>query len=159
MLSRNLPVLFFAALLAACQPPAEETPAFTDADAAAIEAAVAANVQAFLAEDTAALAAMYTSDAVSYGPNETMTNPDSIAAAFTEGDNLTFTTQTDRVSGSGDLAYWTGTYRGEFLPPNATDTVTSRGNWVLIYRRDDAGAWKMAVEIWNSPIPAPAAAE
>jgi uncharacterized protein (TIGR02246 family) len=58
------------------------------------------------------------------------------------------------VSGSGDLAYATGTNRVTFRNPDGKQ-VTVDGKAVTVWRRDKDGAWKCVVDIWNDISPWP----
>ncbi len=50
------------------------------------------------------------------------------------------------VAKSADLAYVTYTYE-------MGDPVTEAGKDVTLYRRDNDGAWKVAIDMWNTDAP------
>jgi uncharacterized protein (TIGR02246 family) len=52
------------------------------------------------------------------------------------------------VSGSGDLAYATGTNRVTFRSPDGKQ-MTVEGKAVTVWRRETSGSWKCVVDIWN----------
>ena len=56
------------------------------------------------------------------------------------------------VSSSGDLGYTHGTYRRSFRDEN-DELVVQTGRYVTIWRRDDAGAWKVALDIGDPDRP------
>lgn len=56
------------------------------------------------------------------------------------------------VSASGDLAYATGTNQITATAPDRK-IVTQRGKGITIWKKQPDGAWKCAVDIWNSLPP------
>jgi uncharacterized protein (TIGR02246 family) len=61
------------------------------------------------------------------------------------------------VAGSEDLAYTQGTYEFSAKDPDG-GAVTDRGKFVVVWKKQTDGAWKIAADIWNSdsaPAPAP----
>ena len=76
-----------------------------------------------------------------------------IAKSFsTPGFTITWTTAAVVVSGSGDLAYTTGTNRVTVNAPDGKQVVID-GKGVSIWRRQKGGAWKCVVDIWNDVAP------
>jgi len=66
------------------------------------------------------------------------------------------TTKVD-VAKSGDIAYTTGTY--ELTMNDASGKpVPDHGKYVEVWKKQADGKWKVAVDIWNSDLPVPAAA-
>jgi uncharacterized protein (TIGR02246 family) len=60
------------------------------------------------------------------------------------------------VAGSGDLACSTGAY--EMSAPDDTGKLSiDRGKYVAVWKKQPDGNWKVAVDIWNTDLPLPAA--
>jgi uncharacterized protein (TIGR02246 family) len=146
-----------AALLAvACSPtPPPEPPDTRAADTAAIRTAVVDWSAAARAKDADRFASFYADDAVlmleaapdSRGKSairETigalMSDP-SFALSFQNADVV--------VARSGDLAYDTGTYELTLSGPNA-QPAAQRGTYVVVWRKQVDGAWKVAIDAPNS---------
>ncbi len=55
------------------------------------------------------------------------------------------------VARSGDLAYVRGTYEATATDPNGAP-VTDRGKFVVIWKKQAEGAWKVSADIWNSDL-------
>ena len=66
------------------------------------------------------------------------------------------TTKVD-VAKSGDIAYTTGTYELTMNDANGTP-INDHGKYVEVWKKQADGKWKVAVDIWNSDLPVPAAA-
>jgi uncharacterized protein (TIGR02246 family) len=111
--------------------------------------------------DTAGVAALYTEDAVILPANAERVNGRSGAKALFDGLIQTMGVpvlklSTTDVTELGDTAYEVGVYTMKFQPPGAAP-VDDRGKYVVIWKRQGDGAWKLAVDIWNSDLPAPGA--
>ncbi len=65
-----------------------------------------------------------------------------------------FKPSTVRVDGRDDLAYVLGTYTMTFVPPGASGPVKDSGKYVEVRRRQPDGRWLVAVDIFNSDLPA-----
>lgn len=140
--------------------------ATAQSDLQAVNAVRDAYAAAFKAGDATALAALYTSDALSQ-PNmqPTSTGADGIAAgykgffdAYTIADFALTGTKTEV---SGNLGYDLGTFRLIGVPKAKGDTLKSEGRYVVVLRKQGDGAWKLVTDIDNvtapmSPPPAPA---
>ncbi len=57
------------------------------------------------------------------------------------------------IGGSGDTAYETGRYTIRLQPPGL-DVMTDSGKYVMVWKRQADGAWKIQEDIWNSSAPA-----
>lgn len=58
------------------------------------------------------------------------------------------------VSRAGDLAHARGTYTVSLEDVDGS-AVTERGKWVVVWEKQPDGAWKIAVEIYNTDSPPP----
>ncbi len=111
--------------------------------------------------DTAAMAALYTEDAVVLAPNvELMRGRQAIKALF---DGLLqqmgapqLTIRTIQLDELGDAACEVGAYTLKAQPPGG-EPINDNGKTVVIWKRQGDGSWKMAVDIWNSNLPLPSA--
>ncbi len=120
-----------------------------------VEAADAKFSEAFNAGDAAALAAMYTEDAIVMPPNhESVQGTNAIEQVFSGfismgATNLTLTA--DDVMGAGDLVIETGKY-SLALPGGLQDS----GKYLVVWKKAADGSWKPHRDIWNSSMPLPA---
>jgi len=111
--------------------------------------------------DTASVAALYTEDAVVLPPNAEIVRGRDAAKALFDGmiQQLgipTLTLSTVDVTELGDTAYEVGNYTMKLQPPGAAP-VDDNGKYVVVWKRQTDGAWKLAVDIWNTDLPAPGA--
>ncbi len=110
--------------------------------------------------DTSAVAALYTEDATILPPNAQPVHGRTGAKALFDAmiaqmglPKLTLATQ--QVTELGDTAYEVGSYTMKLQPP--TGAMTDSGKYVVIWKRQRSGDWKLHVDIWNSNTPPPAA--
>ncbi len=61
------------------------------------------------------------------------------------------------VSRGGDLGYTIGTYELAMTDPTGKP-VNDRGKYVTVWKKQKNGTWKVVADIFNSNLPAPAAA-
>jgi ketosteroid isomerase-like protein len=123
-----------------------------------IRAAIPRFMEAFNRSDWNAVAGFYTDDAVVLAPNtEIARGPAAIRQTFSGMEamrpNLSFSP--DRIVQSGDMAYEYGTYRMQITPSGAA-TITDRGKYLTVWRRMPNGEWKIAADMFNTSMPAPA---
>ncbi len=120
-----------------------------------IEANNKAFVEAFNRGDAAAVANMYTSDALLLPPN----NPIIVGRQgirefwqklITAGLKVV-SLETERVEACGDTAYEVGYYTLT-IPTAAGGTVTDQGKYIVVWKRE-ARKWKLARDIWNTSAP------
>lgn len=149
-----LSVPLFGGFLSCAQAPA----GFSDADRQAIEQITQEFGEAFRAGDWAAVAALYTEDAVLMPPNHAaVRGPDAIQEFMSSFPPTTaFDLQGDEIDGCGDLAYVRGTY-SMTLAPEGAEPVEESGKYVEIRRKQPDGRWLLAVDIFNSNEPLPPA--
>ena len=165
---KNVKVLgavFVFGLAAACQPETQQAGVAAEytVDAVAIRAAIESSNnewnQAWLAGDGAALAGLYTEDAILAIPNEPRVGGrDAIAAAytavFTEVSPTTSDITIDHldIAKSGEVAYVVGSFSGTMSTPDGT-SFEDTGKYVAVFKNVN-GEWLIAVDIWNSDMPA-----
>ena len=56
------------------------------------------------------------------------------------------------AAGSGDLGYVRGTYTLSFRNPKG-ETVSDRGKYLEVWRKQADDSWKCIVDTWNSDLP------
>ncbi len=142
--------------LAACN---SAPPSLTEADRAAIQEVSDEFTSSYAAGDAAALMALYTEDATLMPPGGPAVKGRAAIEAFMEAlpkvTEMIFTLE--EVDGRGDLAFVRGGYRLTMEPPGAPGPVTDIGKFVEIRRKQANGRWLVAVDIFNSNSPPPAA--
>ncbi len=155
-IARTLGITMIAA---ACAGP-QETTVDLQAETAALRAAAQAYDDAARALDADALSAFYMEDAAAYPPNEPTVEGRAgfkeYAANFVSapGIQMSFGQPQVVVAASGDLGY---TYaEGEVtLDGPDGETVTEVLRDFHVWAKDAEGAWRVVVDIWNSPDPLP----
>lgn len=155
------PLLATALALLACQPPAPGEPSpLGEEDGAAIRAGAESMRQAALEGDWATYAAQFAEDGVALPPNgpaiEGRQAIEEWASGFSVG---AFAMNQLNLEGRGDLAYRRGTFTITLTPPGMEQSVSDEGKFLEIWKRQQDGTWKLAVDIWNSSRPPTAPAE
>jgi len=120
---------------------------------AAIEAANARFSEAFARGDAKALSAMYTSDAIAFPPDSEMIRGNEAIGEFwkatrdsgVRGAALT----TIEVGRSGDVAYEVGKV-SLTIQPAGKEPTTAVAKYVVVWKRQADGSWKLHRDIWNS---------
>jgi uncharacterized protein (TIGR02246 family) len=147
---------FALSLLAACQPGAAP---LSDEDIAALNALKDAYVEAMLAGDAEALAALYADDAtIMPADRPSVEGRAAIRDALqpvpgVTVQDLTFTSvETD---GYGDLAFSRVTWSETQVVEGMEAPITLTGKSVVIFRKQEDGSWLFTVEIWNTDAPMP----
>ena len=111
------------------------------------------------AKDVDTVLSVFADDASSFPPNASIvTGKEAIRARQSEaysrpGFAVTWQTTKVEVAGSGDLAYSHGTYEETVNDPEG-NPVTDKGKWVVVWKKQPDGTWKVVVDIWNSNQPA-----
>jgi uncharacterized protein (TIGR02246 family) len=125
-------------------------------DVKKINEATQTAMTAALAKDFATWAALFLDDAVVYPPNEpAVKSRASIRAWLEKFPPITeFKLINVSVEGREDLAYVLGTYTMTIAPPGAPGPVKDSGKFVTVYRRQVDGRWLVAVDMFNSDLPA-----
>jgi uncharacterized protein (TIGR02246 family) len=123
---------------------------------AAIEAANAEFSKAFARGDANALAAMYTADAIAFPPDSEMIRGNQAIGNFwktTRDDGVRSATLTTvDVGRSGDVAYEVGNV-SLTIQPAGKEQTTAAAKYVVVWKRQPDGSWKLHRDIWNS-VPA-----
>jgi ketosteroid isomerase-like protein len=131
------------------------------ADEAAVREADVASVRAIAAKQIDATVSSYDEQASILMPNAPiMTGREDIRKAWEQmfaipGFNLAPKTTRIEVARSGDLAYAQGTYEFAANDPQGKP-INDHGKFVVVWKKQTDGAWKIVADIWNSDTPAPA---
>ncbi len=125
----------------------------------AIERTNAQFVEAASRGDMAAVAALYTLDAVLLAPNSPMVRGRQAIQGFFEAMRQQMgipqlSLDTIQVQESGDVACEVGAYTMKLQPPGG-EPASDRGKYVVVWNRQSDGSWKLAVDIWNTDSPLP----
>lgn len=163
--SRTFTLVFYASLallllISGCSQPAP--PDTRVADEAAIRDADAQWSKTAGANDLEGTVAYYTDDAVLLPPNEAIANgKQAIRAVWAPllgpGTSISWQASKVEVARSGDLAYITGAYQLTMKDPQG-NPVNDRGKFVEVWKKQADGKWKVVADIFNSDLPAAAAA-
>jgi len=132
--------------------------ALTEADKAAMRAVDQKFVDAVLAKNWAAAAAVYTADASFMPPNGPLVKGSAAIQAWMPSlpPLTTFTLEAQQIDGVGDFAYARGVYTMSFTLPGATAPTEDHGKYIVIGRKQADGSWLIAEDIFNSDVPLPA---
>jgi uncharacterized protein (TIGR02246 family) len=164
--TRAVPLLLLLLVPAACQPAAEnetaEPAAAAATDPAAANAAVGQLRDAWVAaaerDDAAAIAALYTDDAIFITSDGAVQQgraaiQSSLSASLPATSELKVTEAS--AATSGDVRYETGTYTQKFQTPGGTVTDLS-GTYLVVAQKQGDGSWKIVRHgSWvNQPAPA-----
>jgi uncharacterized protein (TIGR02246 family) len=111
--------------------------------------------------DAAAIAALYTDDAVVLAPNAEMVRGKQAIKGLFDGmiqqmGAPQLTLRTIQVDEVGDMANEIGEYTLKFQAAGGAP-VTDVGKYVVIWKRQGDDSWKLHIDIWNtnSPLPTP----
>ena len=153
-----LAVLALGLAGSACQPPAQETAGLSEEDVAAIRNVLDSIVEADLAGDWAAAAAVLTDDFVYMPAHQPMIEGRAAWQAWIESVNITITditiTRTE-VDGRGDIAHLWGTATQSFTLEGVAEPFEDVAKFVWILRKQPDGSWLLALSISNSDLPLP----
>jgi ketosteroid isomerase-like protein len=67
------------------------------------------------------------------------------------GFSVSWQPQTVEVASSGDIGWTTGTYTFSAQGPDGTP-MNDHGKYLCTWKKDTSGAWKVAVDTWNSDM-------
>jgi uncharacterized protein (TIGR02246 family) len=147
-----LPALLCLAGTASAQAPADSTAA-----AQAIAQSAQAFSRALERGDAEGMAAQYVDDAVLVPPNgRVIAGRDSIRVFWTPRNpdfrTLAHSLTTDRLEVAGEVAVEVGTWRQEGQLKDEQPRE-SAGRYLVVWRRQPDGAWKMQFDSWTAPFP------
>jgi uncharacterized protein (TIGR02246 family) len=146
--------------LAACRTP-DASGALSAADSTAIRTTQAEYVRAWLADDTAAVLATLSRDALLLPPRGLPVKGDSAIRAYwwpADGSRTKITSfnwDVEEVSGTPSLAYTRGqsalawTYDKDTLH----QVSSSKSINLTLFRREADGSWRIARQMWGPPLP------
>lgn len=102
---------------------------------------------------------LYTDDAVVMPQNsEPVAGTDAIRAWWEHGKELRLSRldlETTDLEVSGDFGVETGRYTVTLQPDTTAAPITDRGNYLVVWKRDSDGRWKLHRDIFNTSLPAP----
>ena len=148
----KLPVLAALAVsVAAC---AGGAASLSDADIAAIEEVGESWIAAANADDWAAVAALYTENAVFMPPNGPAVQGRAAIQAFGEAfpPASGWMLNPVEIDGRGDLAFVRGTFSMTIEIPDM-EPYQETGKFIEIRRKQADGSWLLATDIFNSDTP------
>jgi uncharacterized protein (TIGR02246 family) len=103
--------------------------------------------------DAAAIAAMYTSDGIILPPDHAMvhgrTGAEKLWNDFFKLGAKSMSLNTENVERAGNYAIETGTFTFT-IQPERKDAQASVGKYVVVWKRQKDGSWKLHRDIWNS---------
>ena len=148
-------------LLTACtQAPPPAPPDTRAADEQAIRDQETAAQQAWTAKDTDKVAALYADDATVMLPDmPAITGKAAISAAFKgvgSDPNFSLSLQNTSVEAakSGDLGFVRGTYMVHQTDAKSKKVTMEKGNYVLVYKKQADGSWKIVADTAIPEAPA-----
>jgi uncharacterized protein (TIGR02246 family) len=159
----------FLAATVACAPAADEgepaagdvvsTEVDIEADMATIDAMRASFAEAMSAGDVDGMMSGYADDAVQMPPNEpAVTGKDAIRARYQadlEQLDMMLENPAEEIIVKGDWAILRGTYVFGGTPKADGEPIQDTGKYMVTWRRQADGSWRVAHEIWNSDNPPP----
>ncbi|HVT43071.1 MAG TPA: SgcJ/EcaC family oxidoreductase [Thermoanaerobaculia bacterium] len=153
MSNRNLLWICCVLLAAGCA----TMPAQDDATARpAIERQAAAWADAVNRGDWGAVAALYTTDALMLAPNtETLRGREAIRGFIETLGGLSVRDvrlTVNEVEVCGDTAFETGSYSMSLQPPGQA-RMTDRGKYLVVWKRQADGSWRIHRDIFNTSLP------
>jgi uncharacterized protein (TIGR02246 family) len=160
---RRLLFLALSGAVAACSAEAERTRGSADrvsADERAVRSADSALQAAIVAKDAERTAALYAEDAELLPVAEpAVVGREAIRREWAKVFGIPGFANRARVTrvevaAGGGLAYTRGTYEAALKAPDGTATA-ERGKWVTVWRRQDGGAWRVVLDIFNTDAPPP----
>jgi uncharacterized protein (TIGR02246 family) len=156
MRNRDVMALATCACLMALPSDAETCKALSPADVRKIDEAAEIAMKAAVAQDFSTWAGLFLEDAAVYPPNQPAVRGRAAIRAWLAGfpPITRFELRHVKVDGCADLAYALGTYTMTIAPPGAPAPIEDSGKFVSIFRRQADGRWLLAVDMFNSDLPA-----
>jgi ketosteroid isomerase-like protein len=109
--------------------------------------------KAAVAKDVERVASFYADDAIAYPPNEPMASGKAAAkkvwAAYFADPTFAISWKTEHAEVAGELGYTSGPYESSFKGPDGK-TVSEKGKYVCVWRKQKDGGWKAIHDIWNA---------
>ena len=155
-------LLFLTACTAPPPPPPPDTRAV---DEKAIRDQETAAGQAWSAKDADKILALYGDDATLMLPNAPAVSGKAAMAPLIKGaladPNFALTTQSTSVeaSKSGDLGFVRGSYMVHASDAKTKKATMEKGNYVIVYKKQADGSWKIAADTAIPEAPATPAAK
>jgi uncharacterized protein (TIGR02246 family) len=151
---RKLALIAVVFSIGGCNP---APPSLSEGDTASIRGVSDEFRKNMVAGDWAPLVALYTEDGVLMPPGgpsvEGRPAIEAFMKAFPKVTEMTF--DLEAIDGRGDLAFVRGAYRMTMEIAGAPGPVTDEGKFVEIRRKGADGRWLIAIDIFNSNLPAP----
>jgi ketosteroid isomerase-like protein len=126
-------------------------------DLANVRAQAEAYFAALMSDDPTAATALRVDDVVQMPPSSRpRTSSSAIEAVFSRfraSNDHTVVALIDDIQLSGDLAVTRATFEQTIIPKIGDDTTVVTGSWLLVWRRQPDGAWKMTTEVWTNHPP------
>jgi len=157
-----VPIIGLLMLTSGCQQAPAPAPDTRAADEQAIREIEKDWSNAFGAKDVERLITFYAEDAAVMPPGEPgASGKEAIRGSIGKmlampGLALSFQTAKVEVARSGDLAYTHGTYAMTMDGAKKGVSLSEKGKYVTVYRRQADGSWKAVADMFNSDQAAPA---
>ena len=150
-----LTTLLTSGAIAACTPPAPPPPD-TAAVKVAIEAANTRFTAAIKKGDTIAMVADYDANAMVMAPGGPAASGSAAVARWMGGMIATLTAKEFNlkigdVIVTGDYAIETGSYDMVLTPKKGKD-IPDKGKYVVVWKKQADGSWKILRDIWNTDV-------
>jgi len=139
----------------------QTVPDTREADERAVRESEIEASKALAAKDLESFISFFADDASGFYPNTPIiTGKDAIRQSWKTvlalpGFAMSFQIVKVEVSRSGDLAYGHGTYT-RTMNDATGKPVTDEGKYVIVYKKQPDGKWKVVADIGNSDLPEPA---
>ncbi len=108
--------------------------------------------KAYVDNDLDALMSIYAADAVIAPPRRSfLSTPDDLRAYWKRGNGVVVTqhkTIPEDIVVHNNIAYDWGRYEGASGPVGAPSSFA--GKYLLVWRKDEDGAWRIVQDMWNS---------
>jgi uncharacterized protein (TIGR02246 family) len=129
----------------------------TEQDIEAIRAVVEQDAEAVRRADWAAVARMFTVDAVRFPPNQQpVQGRDAIRSWLETFPPIEqFNITADEIVGCGDVAFVRGTYVVSVTPEDGAGPQTDRGHYMGLLRKQVDGSWLWTTDMISSELPLP----
>jgi uncharacterized protein (TIGR02246 family) len=137
-------------------------PLASDEDRRRIESATAELLAAVNASDASRVLAVWADDGVLMPPHHPAVRGRSALDQYFRNlfsrRNLKFAFTSSEIQLAGDVAFERVTYVASTWPATGGPAAEDVGKGLHVYRREADGSWKLAQDIWNSDLGAPAPA-